>query len=88
MIVEEFEQRRLLRLVGKPAMWRSVVLPELTDLLHLPAAHRFEAFFVTSIGCQVVPESPAADRGTIELEVMTAMDFRSGEAVGGRRVGL
>ena len=41
-----------------------------------------------SIGRQVLPECPAADGGTIELEMMTAMDLRSSEAVGGRRVGL
>lgn len=88
VIVEDLEQRRLLGLVGKPAMWRSVVLPELADLLDLPATHRLGAFFVTSIGCQVVLEGPAANGGPSELELMTAMNFRSGEAVGGRRVGL
>ena len=33
VVVEEFEQRRLLRLVCKPVMWRSVALPELADLV-------------------------------------------------------
>lgn len=70
----------------KPAMWRSVVLPELADLLDLPAAHRLGTFFVTGIGCQVLEECPAADGGAIELEIMTAMHLRSGKAVGGRRV--
>lgn len=87
MVVEEFEQRRLLRLVCKPVMWRSVVLPELADLLDLPAAHRPGAFFVTGVGCQLLREGPAADGSAIELERMTAMDFRSGEAVGGWRDG-
>ncbi len=75
VIVEQFEQGRLLGLVGKPAMWGSVVLPKLADLLDLPAAHRFGAFFVTRIGRQVVLECPAPDRGPIELELMTAMNF-------------
>ena len=87
MVVEEFEQGRLLGLVCKPAMWRSVVLPELADLLDLPAAHRSGAFFVTGIGCQLLDEGPAADGRAIKFERMTAMDFRSGEAVGGRREG-
>ena len=87
VVVEEFEQGRLLGLVCKPAMWRSVVLPELADLLDLPAAHRPGAFFVAGIGCQLLHEGPAADGRAIEFERMTAMHFRSGEAVGSRRVG-
>ena len=43
--------------------------------------------FVTGVGCQLLREGPAADGSAIELERMTAMDFRSGEAVGGWRDG-
>ena len=74
-------------LMRKPAMGRSVVLPELADLLDLPAAHWPGAFFVPGIGSQLLSERPAADRSAIELERMTTMHFRGGEAVGGRRVG-
>lgn len=87
VIVEEFEERRLVGLVRKPAMWRSIVLPELADLLDLPAANRLGTFFVPGIGSQLLSERPAADRSAIELERMTTMHFRGGEAVGGRRVG-
>ena len=73
VIVEDLEQRRLLGLVGKPAMWRSVVLPELADLLDLPAAHGLGTLFVSGIGCQVLEECPAADGGAIEFEIITAM---------------
>jgi len=43
--------------------------------------------FVKGIGCQLLHERPAADGSAIEFERMTAMHFRSGEAVGGRRAG-
>jgi hypothetical protein len=62
VVVEEFEQGRLLGLVCKPAMWRSVVLPELADLLDLPAAHRSGAFFVTGIGCYASGRGPSGGR--------------------------
>lgn len=62
VVVEEFEQRRLLGLVRKPAMWRSVILPELADLLDLPAAYRLGAFFVTGIGCQLLKERESGER--------------------------
>src|ERR1700681_3824016 len=87
MVVDEYEQRGLVGLVRKPAMWRSVVLPELPDLLDLPAAHRCGTFFVKGIGGQLLKERPATDGGAIEPEVMTAMHLRSGETVGGRGAG-
>ncbi len=86
VIVEDFQERRLLGLVREPAMWRSVVLPELADLLDLPAAHRLGAFFVTGVRGQFLKEGPA-DGGAIKLERMAAMHFRSSKTVGGRRVG-
>lgn len=66
-------------------MGRSVVLPELADLLDLPSAHRLGLLFVTDVGREIMGERPTADGCAAELEVMAAMHFRSGKAVGNRR---
>lgn len=67
-------------------MRRGVVLPELTDLLELPAANRFSRLLEFGVRGESVCRRPTANRGTIELEVETATDLRGRETVAGRRV--
>ena len=87
VIIDEFEHRGLLGLRGQPAMWRGVVLPELADLLDLPAAHRLERLLVAGVRGEVVGQRPAAHGGAIQSQGVAAVNFRSGKAVGGRRLG-
>lgn len=42
----------MLVVLGKPAMRRSIVLPELADLLDLPAAHRLARPLVFGVGSE------------------------------------
>ena len=58
-----------------------VVLPELADLLDLPAPHGFERLLVAGVRRELMGQSPAADRGAVELEAVAAMHLRSGKAV-------
>lgn len=62
VVIEQFEQRRLLALMSKPAVGRSVVLPELTDLLDLPATHRLGRFFIPGIGSEMMRQRPTPHR--------------------------
>ena len=81
VIIESLEQMKTRGLIGEPAMRRSVVLPKLADLLGLPAAHGLLRFFVAGVRRELMGESPAADRGAVELEAVAAMHLRSGKAV-------
>ena len=86
VIINEFEHRWLLVLGGQPAVGRCVILPELADLLDLPAAHRLERFFVAVWG-EMVGQRPAAHGGAVQGQIVAAVNLRSGKAVGGRRLG-
>ena len=54
VVVDQLEQRGLIILRGDPAMRGSIVLPELADILHLPAAHRLRFLFVSGIGSEII----------------------------------
>lgn len=68
-------------------MRRSVILPELADVLHLPAAHRLRFLFMSSIGSEIIFQSPTADGGPVQFEIMATPDFGSSKAVGNRGTG-
>lgn len=72
VIVNEFEQRVLTGRAGKPAVRSGVVLPELADVLSLPAADRAARFFGRSRRGEFFAESEAADGGAMERETMAA----------------
>lgn len=59
--------------MSKPAMRRGIVLPELADLLDLPAADWLARLFVFGVWSEPLSESPAADGGAIELELAATM---------------
>ena len=87
VIVDEFEHGRRLGLAGQPARRRGVVLPELADLLALPATHRLGRLLVAGVRGEVVRHRPAAHGGAVQPQGVAAVDFRSGKAAGGRRPG-
>ena len=62
-------------------------MPELADLLDLPAAHRLERFLVAGVRGEVIGQRPAAHGGAVQLQSVTPVHFRSGKAVRGRRLG-
>ena len=70
---------------AQPAMRRSIVLPELADVLHLPAAGRLRFLFRRGIGSQIIFQSPAPDGSPVDFEFLAAQDFGGGKAVGKRR---
>ena len=88
VVVNDFKQVQRLAPLAEPAVRRSIVLPQLADLLDLPAPHRFAWLLVFSVRGEPLPQSPAADAGAINLEVMATMRLRGREAVGGRRARL
>ena len=59
-------------------------MPEFADALALPAAHRRPNFFGRDGVGQMVLESPAADLGAVEFEVVEAERFRGDKAVRAR----
>ena len=87
VVVDEFEHRRLLALRGQPAVRRGVILPELADLLDLPAADRLERLLVAGVRGEIMSQRPAAYGGAVQSQGVAAVDFRGGKAVGGRRPG-
>ena len=87
VIVDDLEERGLAVLAVEPAVGRSIVLPELADLLNLPAAHGAGRFFARAERSEAFPQSPSAHRRAVEGEVMAAEGFGGGEAVGTRRSG-
>ena len=87
VVVDDFEEGRLALLAVEPAVGRSVILPELADVLDLPAADRAGRFFAQAERREAFPQSPATHRGAVDGEVMAAQRFGSGEAVGTRRRG-
>ena len=87
VVVDQLEERGLIIFGGDPAMRGSVVLPELADILHLPAAGRLRFLIVGGIGSEIVLQRPAADGSAVQFEIVAAQDFGSGQAVGNRRTG-
>ncbi len=86
VVIDQLKERRLIIGRAEPAMRGSVVLPELADVLHLPAAHRLRFLFVSGIGSQIIFQSPAADGSAVEFEIVVA-HFGSRKAVGKRWAG-
>src|SRR5271170_2212140 len=62
VIVDDPQQRKRVDSTGKPAMGRGVILPELANLLHLPATNWLAGRFVFGVGGQTLSQCPAADR--------------------------
>lgn len=88
VVIDDFQERKEFWPAGKPAMRRSIVLPELADLLDLPAAHGPSRRFVFGVGSQALSERPTAHGGAIQLASMATMHLRGGKAVGSRRARL
>ncbi len=87
MIVDESKEGRLALLIWEPAVRRSIILPELADVLDLPATDWAARLFAGTGRRQALTQSPAAHRGAMDNEAMTAKDLRSGKAIRARRQG-
>lgn len=83
VVVDDLKERQGLVTLGKPAVGRGIVLPELADLLHLPAAHGRRAGLELGVGSEALGQGPAPHGGAIELEREATFHFGSREAVGG-----
>lgn len=84
-IVEHIEHGKVQRALGKPAMGRSVQLPEFANLGTLPPPHRGVRALGRSVMRMIILDGPAADLGAVELEGVQAQGFGGGEAVRARR---
>ena len=87
MVIKESQKRRLALLAREPAMGRRVVLPELADRLNLPAAHWARRIFTRADGSQTLAQSPSANRGAMQGEVMPAEHFGGRKAIRAGRDG-
>jgi hypothetical protein len=87
VIIDGLEQNEQLVAVGEPAVRRSIVLPELADLLDGPSAHGPARGFELRIRSEPFGDGPAAHRGAAEFEIQTAKQLGRSEAVGSRRTG-
>lgn len=67
--------------MGEPAVGRGIQLPEFANAVALPAAHWSPDFLGRDRMGQMVGQSPAADLGAVELEVVQAQSFRGHKAV-------
>lgn len=84
-IVEHIEHGKVQRGRWKPAMRRSVQLPEFTDLGTLPAPDWGMVPFRWGRMRETIFNRPVADLGAVELEGVQAQGFRGREAVRARR---
>jgi len=85
-IIEQVEHGKGKLGVRKPAVGRSIELPEFADLRALPAAHGCQNLFWRAGMGEIIFQRPAANLGAVELEGMKAQGFGSGEAVRTRRL--
>jgi len=60
-------------------------LPELADLLDLPAADRLTGRLVPGVRGEALRQRPTAHAGAVEFELVAAMHLRGRETIGGRR---
>ncbi len=72
VVINESQKRRLALLAREPAMGRGIVLPELADVLNLPAADWARRILARAKRSQTLSQSPSADRGVMQSEVMAA----------------
>ena len=86
-IVQEVEQGLFGGVIWQPGMGTGVILPEGTQIAHLPAFDRFGRGFVTRVGSQVIGDGPAADTGAVGFEIESAEEFAGTSAVGNRGFG-
>jgi hypothetical protein len=84
VIIERFEEMKARGLIGEPTVRRGVILPELADLLRLPAPHGLWRFLVPGLRSAALSQRPAADAGAVDGEAVAAEQFGSGRAVGKR----
>ena len=76
MIIEDLEEVKWRVFGAKPAMGRGVVLPELADVLDLPASRRLAGpFFVFGIRSDSLLQGPSSHAGPIQLELMPTVDL-------------
>ena len=83
-IVQEVEQRLFGGVVWQPGMGTGVILPEGSQIAHLPAFDGFGRGFVAGVGCQVVLDGPTADTGAVGFKIESAEEFAGTSAVGDR----
>jgi hypothetical protein len=81
MVIDEPQERRLALLAREPAMGRGVVLPELADVLDLPTADWPRRILAGTQWSQTLSQSPSADRGAMQGEVMAAEHLGSRKTV-------
>ena len=81
VVIDEAQKRRLALLAREPAMRRGIVLPELADVLNLPAADWTGRILARTQWNQTLSQSPSADRGAMQGEAMAAEHLGSREAV-------
>ena len=84
-VVDDVEKGIFTRVSGEPCVRSGIVLPERPEVADLPSADGFIGLFVASIRSEFVSDSPAADGGTVGLEMEAAEQFAGDGAVGGGR---
>ena len=71
VIIDDLDEVKGRAVLAKPAVGRSIVLPELTDLLDLPAAHRLARGLVAGVRGEPLRErlacSPKVDPGAMRV---------------------
>lgn len=82
VIIERLEQVKAGGQIGELAMRGSVVLPELADLLGLPAAERLWSLLVAGVRRTAIGDRPPADAGAIKGEAVPAEQLGSSAAGG------
>jgi len=86
-IVQEVEQGLFGGVIWQPGMGTGVILPEGSQIAHLPAFDGFGRGFVTRVGSPVIFDGPAADTGAVGFETESAEEFAGTSAVGDRGLG-
>jgi len=82
-IVEDIKEHLFTGLAGQPTVRGGIVLPECAQVAGLPALDRFRLGLETSIGCELVLDSPTTDAGPVGFEIEPAKQFAGGGAIGG-----
>ena len=62
-------------------------MPELADLLDLPAPHRFAGLLVSGVRGETLRQRPASHAGAVDPKLMAPVNLRGSEGVGCRRPG-